>query len=81
MHFAISTPNHIIQEVMDKSVPWYEDVISTTPIKRNGSYWEIPNSPGFGIEVNEKEAAKYPFKQEILSPTEAYLDDGTVVDW
>ena len=81
LHFAISTPNHIIQEVMDKSVPWYEDVISTTPIKRNGSYWEIPNSPGFGIEVNEKEAAKYPFKQEILSPTEAYLDDGTVVDW
>ena len=81
LHFAVSTTNHIIQEVMDKSVPWYEDVISTTPIKRNGSYWEIPNSPGFGIEVNEKEAAKYPFKQEILSPTEAYLDDGTVVDW
>ena len=81
LHFAVSTTNHIIQEVMDKSVPWYEDVISTTPIKRDGSYWEIPNSPGFGIEVNEKEAAKYPFKQEILTPTEAYLDDGTVVDW
>ena len=81
LHFAVSTTNHIIQEVMDKSVPWYEDVISTTPIKRNGSYWEIPNSPGFGIEVNEKEAAKYPFKQEIMPTTDAYLDDGTVVDW
>ena len=81
LHFAISTPNHIIQEVMDKSVPWYEDVISTTPIKRNGSYWEIPNNPGFGIEVNEKEAAKHPFKQEIMPTTDAYLEDGTVVDW
>ena len=81
LHFAVSTTNHIIQEVMDKSVPWYDDVISTTPIKRNGSYWEIPNNPGFGIEVNEKEAAKHPFKQEIMPTTDAYLDDGTVVDW
>ena len=81
LHFAASTPNHIIQEVMDRSVPWYADVISTSPIKRNGSYWEIPSTPGLGIEVNEKEASKYPFKQEIIPTTDAYLDDGTVVDW
>jgi len=81
LHFAASTPNHIIQEVMDRSVPWYSDVISTSPIKRNGSYWEIPSTPGLGIEVNEKEASKYPFKQEIIPTTDAYLDDGTVVDW
>jgi hypothetical protein len=30
--------------------------------------------------VNEKEATKYPFKQEIMPTTDAYLDDGTVVD-
>ena len=81
LHFAASTPNHIIQEVMDKSVPWYEDVISTTPIVRNGDHWEIPDTVGLGIEVNEKEALKYPFKQEIMPTTNAYLDDGTVVDW
>ena len=34
LHFACSTTNHIIQEVMDKSVPWYDDVISSTPVKR-----------------------------------------------
>ena len=81
LHFAISTPNHIIQEVMDQSVPWYQDVISKTPVFRKDDYWEIPYTPGLGIEVNEKEAAKYPFKQEIMAPTEAYLPDGTVVDW
>ena len=81
LHFAASTPNHIIQEVMDQSVAWYDDVISSTPIKRNGDSWEISNKPGLGIEVNENEAKKYPFKQEILAPTEAYLSDGTVVDW
>ena len=32
-------------------------------------------------EVNEKEAAKYPFKQELIPTTDAYLEDGTVVDW
>ena len=81
LHFAASTPNHIIQEVMDKSVPWYDDVISKSPIVREGGFWSIPDAPGLGIEVNEKEADKYPYKEEIYTPTDAYLDDGTVVDW
>ena len=81
LHFATSTTNHIIQEVMDKSVPWYDDVISLTPIKKVNDCWLIPNTPGLGIDVNEKEAEKYPFKQEIMPTTDAYLNDGTVVDW
>ena len=81
LHFATSTTNHIIQEVMDKSVPWYDDVISQTPIKKANDCWLTPNTPGLGIEVNEKEAEKYPFKQEIMPTTDAYLNDGTVVDW
>ena len=81
LHFASSTPNHIIQEVMDQSVPWYNDVISTSPIERKGNSWEVPSTAGLGIDVNEKEASKYPFKQEIMPTTDAYLEDGTVVDW
>ena len=81
LHFASSTSNHIIQEVMDQSVPWYNDVISTSPIERKGNSWEVPSTAGLGIEVNEKEASKYPFKQEIMPTTDAYLEDGTVVDW
>ena len=81
LHFAASTTNHIIQEVMDKSVPWYDDVISLTPVKKVNDCWLIPNTPGLGIDVNEKEAEKYPFKQEIMPTTDAYLNDGTVVDW
>ena len=81
LHFASSTSNHIIQEVMDQSVPWYNDVISTSPIERKGNSWEVPSTAGLGIEVNEKEASKYPFKQEIMPTIDAYLEDGTVVDW
>ena len=44
-------------------------------------HWKVPITPGLGIEVNEKEAKKYPFKQEIIPTTDAYLEDGTVVDW
>ncbi|SMF89564.1 galactonate dehydratase [Azospirillum oryzae] len=80
LHFDISTPNFVIQEEMSGAVPWYDDVVQT-PIRRTGSHWEVPDAPGFGIEVNETEAAKHPFKPEVMHTTSAVLDDGTIVDW
>ena len=81
LHFAAATPNHVIQEVMDKSVPWYDEVLVETPVRREGDSWAIPTAPGLGIEVDERAAARHPFKQEVLAATEAVLDDGTIVDW
>ena len=81
LHFAVATPNHVIQEVMDGSVPWYHDVMAKTPIVRTGSCWEIPTEPGLGIEVDEAEAAKHPFRQEHFETMHATLPDGTIVDW
>jgi galactonate dehydratase len=80
LHFDVSTPNFVIQEEMSGAVPWYDDVVST-PMKRVGNAWEIPYAPGLGVEVNEKEAAKHPFKAEVLHTLSAVLPDGTVVDW
>ena len=34
-----------------------------------------------GIEVDERVAAKHPFKQEPFTSRDAVLPDGTVVDW
>ena len=34
------------------------------------------NNPGLGIEVNEKLAAKYPCKDEIINWTQTRLPDG-----
>ena len=58
--------------------------LSISIVKNENIVWE--KQFGFanindGIEVNEKEAEKYPFKQEIMPTTDAYLNDGTVVDW
>jgi galactonate dehydratase len=80
LHYGISTPNFVILEAMPGAVPWYDDVVEGLPEMVDGR-WAAPDKPGFGIEVNEKEAAKHPFQQEVLHTQTAVLDDGTLVDW
>ena len=80
LHFAISTPNFVIQEEMSGAVPWYDDVVSS-PLRREGSDWLVPDVVGFGVEIDEKEAAKHPFEAEIFHSRTAVLEDGTIVDW
>ncbi len=80
LHFAVSTPNFVIQEEMSGAVPWYDDVVRV-PMKRTGNAWGVPTAPGLGVEIDEREAAKHPFEQEVIHTTHAVLDDGTVVDW
>lgn len=80
LHFDVATPNFVIQEEMSGAVPWYDDVV-TTPMRRVGSAWQVPDAPGLGVEINEAEAAKHPFKPEVMHTLNAVLPDGTVVDW
>jgi len=80
LHFAVSTPNHVIQEEMVGAVPWYFDVVQG-PIRMVDGFWQVPEAPGLGIEVNEKACAQHPFAPEIYHTTNAVLDDGTIVDW
>jgi galactonate dehydratase len=80
LHFAVSTPNFVIQEEMSGAVSWYGDVVDT-PMVREGSHWNIPTAPGLGVEVDEAEAARHPYAPEVPHSSSAVLDDGTVVDW
>jgi galactonate dehydratase len=80
LHFAVSTPNFVIQEEMTGAVPWYDDVIQG-PLVRTGSFWAVPTQAGLGVEINEAEAAKHPFAPEVQHATGAVLSDGTIVDW
>jgi galactonate dehydratase len=81
LHFAVATPNHIIQEEMVGAVPWYDAVVKQTPIVRQDGYWQVPETPGLGIEIDEAEAARHPFEEESLQTKYAVLSDGLVVDW
>ncbi|ODT47843.1 galactonate dehydratase [Devosia sp. 63-57] len=80
LHFAVSTPNHVIQEEMVGAVPWYFDVVQG-PIRMVDGFWQVPDAPGLGIVVDETECAKHPFAQEVLHTQNAVMPDGTIVDW
>lgn len=81
LHFAVATPNHVIQEEMVGAVPWYTDVVAASPIVRVDSAWQVPTAAGLGIEIDEAEAARHPFESESLETKNAVMADGTIVDW
>ena len=80
LHFALSTPNFLIQEDMLSDVPWRWDVVRSSLETKDG-YWLPTSAPGLGIEVDEAAAAKHPFEQEILQPLTARAHDGAILDW
>ncbi len=80
LHFALSTPNFLIQEDMLTDVPWRWEVVQSSLVTEDG-YWLKTGSPGLGIEVDEEAAKKYPFQQEVIHPLTARAFDGAVLDW
>jgi galactonate dehydratase len=80
LHFAVSTPNHVIQEEMVGAVPWYSEVVQG-PIRMVDGFWQVPEVVGLGIEVDEAACAQHPYKPEVMHTVNAVLSDGTVVDW
>ena len=80
LHFALSTPNFLIQEDMLTDVPWRWDVVKSNLQTKDG-YWLPCETPGLGIEVDEKAAAKHPFKQEVMHSLTIRAKDGAVLDW
>ena len=77
-HFALATPNWIIQESITDDVPWRYEVIEP-PLEVKNGYIEIPTRPGLGIDINETEAAKHPFQEEVMQ--RYFHPDGAVADW
>jgi galactonate dehydratase len=80
LHFALSTPNFLIQEDMLTDVPWRFDVVKHSLRTENG-YWLPTDAPGLGIEVDEAAAARHPFEQEIIHATTVRAHDGAILDW
>ncbi len=79
LHFDLATPNFLIQEDMLGDVPWRFDVVTTNLRSENG-YWLPLEAPGLGVEVNQEEAKKHPFRQEIMEQT-LFHPDGSVAEW
>jgi galactonate dehydratase len=80
LHFALSTPNFLIQEDMLTDVPWRWDVVNSS-LQTESGYWLPTTQPGLGIEVNEAKAKQHPFLPEVMHPTSIRATDGAILDW
>jgi galactonate dehydratase len=80
LHFALATPNFLIQEDMLTDVPWRWDVVRHSLVTQDG-HWLPSNAPGLGIDVDEHEAAKHPFRPEVHHSMTVRADDGAILDW
>ncbi|MBL4575332.1 MAG: galactonate dehydratase [Opitutaceae bacterium] len=80
LEFGFATPSYIICESVSNDVPWRDDVVSEGfTLEKKGRIVRPNTRPGLGIEINEAEVAKHPFKQEVLKRT--FYPDGAVGDW
>lgn len=78
VHFAISTPNFLIQEVMRSDVPWRNEVVDGG-VEIVDGHVAAPTRPGIGVEVDEAAAAAHPYSPE--PSLDAFHADGAVADW
>ncbi|MFQ6042045.1 MAG: mandelate racemase/muconate lactonizing enzyme family protein [Candidatus Poribacteria bacterium] len=63
-HLHASISNFLIHENFDDSLePWTWDVLTGVPRVENG-YITVPDTPGFGVELNEEEAVKHPYGRQ-----------------
>ena len=61
VHFAASTTNFLILETLPDDESPRRDLVDE-PMKLVDGYLEIPEKPGWGIDLNEEGMAKHPFK-------------------
>src|SRR6185436_19237163 len=78
LHFALSTPNFLIQEDMLTDVPWRWEVVRQN-LRTEAGYWLMPEEPGLGIEVDEAAAARYPYQPEVQHSAVARAPDGAIL--
>lgn len=80
IEFGFSTPSYIICESVHNDVPWRDEIVNEGfTIEKKGRLVYPNTKPGLGIEINEEEARKHPFQQEVLQRT--FYKDGSVGDW
>lgn len=74
LQLAASTPNFFLLETMATDVPWRKDLTTESLVFRDG-YFEIPDRPGLGLELNEEALAHYPYQPRPLRHYRGDLTD------
>lgn len=62
-HVGATLPNLLILECFDDFlVPWSREIMTGT-VRIVDGYLDIPDGPGFGVALDEREAAKHPYSE------------------
>jgi len=77
LHFDLSVPNFGIQEYMLHTAE--TDAVFPHQYKFADGMLHPGEAPGLGVDIDEKLAAKYPYKRAYLPVNRR--DDGTMHDW
>ena len=76
LHLDLACHNFGIQEVINFGEALYE-VFPGTPELRGGYVW-ANDQPGFGVDIDEAKAAKYPIEIKPIQWTQSRWPDGTI---
>jgi mannonate dehydratase len=76
LHLDLACHNFGVQEVINFSEAIYE-VFPGTPELRGGYLW-ANHQPGFGVDIDEEKAAKYPIDTHVIEWTQSRWPDGTL---
>ena len=78
MHFDLWAPNFAVQEFIGFGTPEMNTVFKFDSKFVNGLLY-ITDAPGLGVDFDEDEASKYPYKRSYLPVNR--LEDGTMWSW
>ncbi len=78
LHVDATTPACTIQEYNPRSEPWIQDLFFGGAVKVKNGYADLPDRPGLGVDLDEKVAAKHPYKP--VNRPKYVFGDGGVAD-
>ena len=78
MHFNLWAPNFGIQEFIGFPTPEINNVFKFDLKLEKGMLY-ISDAPGLGVDFNEEESSKYPYKRSYLPVNR--LEDGSMWSW
>src|SRR5262245_62640411 len=75
LHVDATTPACAIQEYNPRNEQWVQDLFYGGAVKVKDGYADLPDRPGLGVDLDEKVAAKYPYKP-VNRPKYVFSDGG-----
>ena len=71
-HTMATIPNFFRQEFMLKDVPWRDEVLSH-PLPVADGFFTLPERPGLGFDIDERELEKHPGLRQVPSDRPFYV--------